>query len=317
MILETFHLLRPEIVLIELFPFGRKKFAEELLPLLDESANAGLSRPLIICSLRDILVGQRSDQQKHDERVVTITNRYFDAILVHSDPAFARLEESFRAYSRLTTPIHYTGYVAPERNEANKSKIIRKRRIVISAGGGLVGYPLLKAAIEAHALLQVDGLEMRVIAGPFLPEASWQSLRTAAQGMNGLQLLRCVPDLYEEMRAAAASVSQCGYNTSLDILQSGVPALVVPFDEGFEDEQIERARRLERLGAIRVLEQKEINPIRLAHEMRMLLSFKPQASAIDLNGVRNSAQILERLLRGQQSSPTCSTAMATARESNL
>ncbi|HKP87111.1 MAG TPA: glycosyltransferase [Blastocatellia bacterium] len=315
-ILETFHSLRPQIVLIELFPFGRKKFADELLPLLDEASNGGPFRPLIICSLRDILVGQRSDQKKYDERVVAIADRYFDAILVHSDPSFARLEQSFQACSKLTTPIHYTGYVAPGRNKVNKSCAARQGRIVVSAGGGLVGYPLLKEAIAAHALLQEDDLEMRVIAGPFIPEESWQSLRSAAQGRQGLQLLKTVPNLCEEMRAAAASISQCGYNTSLDILQSRVAGLVVPFAEGSEDEQMKRARLLEQVGAVRVLDQRQMNARRLADEIRALLSFRPKASAIDLNGVRKSARLLEELLQARQSGRTRPQGAATASASS-
>ena len=137
---------------------------------------------------------------------------------------------------------------------------------------------------------------MKVIAGPFLPEQSWQSLCAAARGREGVRVVRTVPDLYDEMRAAAASVSQCGYNTTLDILQSGVPALVVPFSDGSEDEQMKRAERLERLGAVRVLDQQEMNVTRLADEIRALLRFTPQAPALDLNGARNSARILEGLL---------------------
>src|SRR5262245_37563488 len=33
LIMRAFHELRPQVVLVELFPFGRKKFADELLPL--------------------------------------------------------------------------------------------------------------------------------------------------------------------------------------------------------------------------------------------------------------------------------------------
>ena len=308
MILETFRSIRPQAVLVELFPFGRKKFADELLPLLEEASNSQPSRPLIVCSLRDILVGRREDQQKHDGRAVAIANRYFDAILVHSDPSFARLEQSFKACSKLTTPIHYTGYVSPTRGEVSQSGVTRQRRIAVSAGGGLVGHTLLQAAIEAHALLEDDHLEMRVIAGPFLPDESWQSLCSAARGRKCLQLLRSVPDLFEEMRSAAASISQCGYNTSLDILQSGVPALVVPFADGLEDEQTQRAERLERLGAVRVLDQREISPSRLADEIRVLLGFKPQALAINLSGVEKSARILAQLLHARRShSPSGAT----------
>ena len=300
-ILDTFHSLEPKIVLIELFPFGRKKFAGELLPLLEESNKPVSSRSLVICSLRDILVSRPGDQQKHDDRTVAVANQYFDAVLVHSDPAFARLEESFHACSKLTIPIHYTGYVSPARVAGHKSVGVRPRRIIVSAGGGLVGYTLLHTAIEAHAFLQDEKLEMKVIAGPFLPEQSWQSLCAAAEGRKGVHLLRCVPDLCEEMRAAAVSISQCGYNTSLDILQSGVPALVVPFAEGSEDEQMNRAERLERLGMIRVLDQRQMNARRLADEMRALLHFTPQASTLDLDGVRNSGQILEGLLQMRES----------------
>ncbi|HJT53526.1 MAG TPA: glycosyl transferase, partial [Candidatus Angelobacter sp.] len=71
----------PEILLIELFPFGRKKFAGELIELLEESRT--LSKPsLAVCSLRDILV-QRN--QHHDQLACHRANRYFDAVLVHSD----------------------------------------------------------------------------------------------------------------------------------------------------------------------------------------------------------------------------------------
>ena len=62
MILDAYRRHRPRVVMIELFPFGRKKFGDELLPLL-ELAHADRPRPLVVCSVRDILVG-RSDQPR-------------------------------------------------------------------------------------------------------------------------------------------------------------------------------------------------------------------------------------------------------------
>lgn len=303
-ILETFNSLKPEIVFIELFPFGRKKFKDELLPMLDQATQPGHSRSIVICSLRDILVGRREDQIKHDERAAETANLYFDAILVHSDPAFTRLEESFHAYSKLTIPVHYTGYVSPARKLEGKLNVRRQRRVVVSAGGGLVGYGLLRNAMDAYALLADDDLELRIIAGPFLPDNEWQPLLAIAEERKGVEIIRSVPDLCEEMRTATVSVSQCGYNTTLDILQSGVPALVVPFAEGSENEQTQRAERLERIGAVRVLDHQHMNAYRLANEIRQLLSFNPHASTIDLNGVNNSVQITENLFRARQSRQT-------------
>ena len=297
-IFATYSALRPQALLIELFPFGRKKFAGELMPMLEAARDAGQARPVVVCSLRDILVGKRSDQCKHDERAARVANDYFDAILVHADPALARLDESFHSHAKLTPPVYYTGYVSPER--ASVQATTRTRRIVVSAGGGLVGYTLLQTAIEAHALLADDEMEMRIIAGPFLPEAQWQALRGAARDRRTIRVLRTVPDLCAEMRAAAASLSQCGYNTALDILQSGTAALVVPFAEGAEDEQMKRAERLAQCGAVRVLSPAQLHATRLAEELRGLLNFKPQPHGLDLDGVQNSVRTLAELIQSRR-----------------
>src|SRR3989442_2159172 len=297
-ILEIFHSLRPNVLLIELFPFGRKKFANELLPLLQEARIARRPRPVVVCSLRDILVGQRRDQQNHDDRGPGDADSCFDAILVHSDPKFARLEESFHPQTALRVPVCHTGFVSRDQKNSVAPRPARKPRVIVSAGGGLTNAePLLRTAIEAYQLLrQAEDIEMKVITGPFLPAEAWNALSALSRREKGLSLRRFVPDLLAELRTASASVSQCGYNTALDILRSGVPALVVPFDQGNDDEQMNLARRLDRMGALRVLEQKNMSAQRLTEEIRALLQFKPQALQLDLNGAQYSVRILERLV---------------------
>src|ERR1051326_209680 len=67
---------RPEVLLIELFPFGRKKFAGELISLLEDARTSG-APPLVVCSVRDILVERN---QHHYALAWHRANRYFDAI---------------------------------------------------------------------------------------------------------------------------------------------------------------------------------------------------------------------------------------------
>ena len=165
-----------------------------------------------------------------------------------------------------------------------------------------MGGPLLRAAIESYSLLtKVDRLEMKVIAGPFLPESSWRELRTLAGNQKGLILRRSVPSLCSEMAQARASISQCGYNTVLDLLRSQVSGLVVPFAQGRENEQMNRARRLESLGAVRVLEEGNLNPERLVDEIHALLQYKPQAVKLNFDGASNSARIMMDLVRHRNS----------------
>ena len=292
--------LRPEVLFVELFPFGRRKFTTELVPLLEAARASGA---LTVCSLRDILVGSRSNQAKFDERASRTANELFDAILVHADPRFARLEESFRPATPLRVPVHYTGFVLPGAADAQVQAIApraaatERPRVIVSAGGGAYGGPLMATAAEAHRReLGAAGIDMRIVTGPFLSDHDWRALREAAHGQPGLEVRRSVPDLAAELRAAAASVSQCGYNTTLDLLRTGVPALVVPFSEGGEDEQTRRAERLAGAGAVRMLDAGRADAATLAAEIRALLAFRPEPVDFDLDGARKSALTVANLL---------------------
>lgn len=294
MILKTYSSLRPRAIVVELFPFGRKKFAGELLPLLEEALQDP-KLPVVLCSLRDILV-TRSD----NDMVTSVqrANRYLDAILVHSDPAFARLEESFQPAAPLYVPVRYTGFVAGDSKPQAAGQRSGPPLIVVSAGGGIVGETLLCTAVEAFQLLRTNtDLQMKLIAGPFLPEHAWERLREMVDGRDGLILERSVPELLPELVDATASISQCGYNTALDVLRAGIPALVVPFEEGRETEQMNRARKLSMIGAVRMLPQTEMTARRLADEIRALLMFKPGATNLDFHGAANSTRIVEELVR--------------------
>ena len=292
---ESFAKLRPAVVLVELFPFGRKKFAGELLPLL-HAARQPETRALVVCSLRDILVSQRKNQQEHDDRAATWANEFLDLVLVHSDPSFARFEDSFQPRNPLRVPVEYTGFVVP-RGATRRREPTSRKAIVVSAGGGAVGEPLLRLAIEAHRHFADDAeIEMKIIGGPLLPQESWQLLRSLSRGRKRLRLVKQVSDLAGELSDAAVSISQAGYNTCLDVLRAGVPALLVPFAKEDENEQRTRALRLQDLGLVKVLDEGKQTSERLANEIRGLLNFKFATPALDLNGAERSAELIESML---------------------
>jgi predicted glycosyltransferase len=290
---------RPGVLLVELFPFGRKKFAGEILPMIRQARRQ--SRPArVVCSLRDILVDARRDQQHHDDRARWLVDRYFDAVLVHADPAFARLEDSFRPRVPLRVPVLYSGYVVPRRAVAHSGP--RQAHVLVSAGGGIVGDALLRTSLQARLLLPAPP-PLRIVAGPFLPEAAWQDLLAVTRGVAGVEVVRHVPDMVAEMRLARASISQCGYNSALDLIAAGVPALVVPYETPGENEQRVRADRLAALGALQVLPASALSAASLATALVEVLGFSPQASALDLGGAAHSAALLARLAADQRPEP--------------
>jgi predicted glycosyltransferase len=295
LVLAAYERTAPRVVLVELYPFGRRKFEFELLPLLDAVA-ATADRPLVVCSVRDILVSARPNQVRHDERASRRANASFDAVLVHADPAFARLEESFHPATPLDVPVHYTGFVAPAPMPAAPAGPPAgppARRVLVSAGGGMVGEPLFLAAADAaDEVAATTGLTTTIVAGPFLPAPVLARLEATAAGSPVLEVVRRVDDLCGEIRRSALSVSQCGYNTTLDLLRSGTPSVVVPYADGGEDEQRRRAERLAAMGALRMVPADELDGRRLAAELCDLSRFRPAPVTLDLGGREASAGIV-------------------------
>ena len=298
MIRTCFDNLRPAVIVLELFPFGRKKFAIELRPLL-EAARADDRRPFVVCSLPDIFGSRSMNQQKYDDRAAGLANQFLDLVLVHSDPTFAHFDESFHPRVSLKVPVIHTGFVVPRLAPVVGIENTRKR-ILVSVGGGIAGEPLLRMAAEALSYLEDDPeIEMKLIAGPFLPDDAWNALRTLARGMPQLSVVRSVNNLCDELRGAAVSISQAGYNTCLDIVRAGVPALLVPSSKVNCNEQQTRALRLQKLGVVQVLDHENLNPARLAAAIRETMNCRITRPRLDLDGAKRSTQIIMQMVTPQ------------------
>jgi predicted glycosyltransferase len=289
-LIDLYRTFQPEVVVIELFPFGRRKFRDEILALLDESRCA--PRPLVVTSVRDLLVDRGSDQTRHDDRVRDLVDRYFDLVLVHTDPAFATLGETFRPTRPIAAPIHHTGFVID--GHAIDSDASSRSGVLVSGGGGRFAARLYHLALDAHERL-APSLIMTIVAGPLCPDEAFRELRDAAGRRPGVRVERTVGDLCSAMRRAAVSVSQCGYNTALDIVRAGVPAVVVPFNENGDTEQTDRAARLERLRLVRTVDPAGGSAALAAAIDAARHSAVPPAS-LDLRGGERSAAILMREL---------------------
>jgi predicted glycosyltransferase len=292
--------VQPAAILVEYFPFGRQQSAIFVIPFL-RAASQCSSRPVILTSLRDIQEQALNEQHRYDKRVVQTANRVMDGVLVHSDSKFISLSDTFALAHELTIPVFYTGYVSS--SSAPIRHVQREQVVLVSVGGGRGELPLLTAAMEAQVLgSQHWGLRMRIIAGKFISEENWRALKIAAADVPNLELLRWIPDLAAEMRRAAISVSRCGYNTFVNIVETQTPALVIPFVETEEDEQPYRAAKLEKLGVVRVLPNHSVTPQTLLHQILQTIDWQPTRLSIDCNGVQNTADLVGKLI-SQRAAP--------------
>lgn len=278
--------LRPDIVLIEAFPFGRRAMRFELLPLLDQARAHGVK--IIASSIRDIL--QEHAKPGRNEETVELIERFFDLVLVHGDELTSPLQASFPLASRIADRTVYTGLVGPVRTGA----VISEHRVVVSAGGGAVGHALLMAAIAARPLTTLRDEPWLVVTGPNMDPAQHAVLASHAGA--GLDVRTFVPDLAARFAGARLSISQAGYNTVAELLATRCASVLIPFEQGGETEQLTRARHLAAKGLAVCLREADMNPSALALAANEALSLNPPSVSVALDGARQSAALLlERL----------------------
>lgn len=288
----------PDILLVETYPFGRRALRAEIEALLD-AAWAAAPRPLIASSVRDILVARQKPGRV--AAMLETARTRFDAVLVHGDPAFLPFEAAMPEATAIAERLHYTGYVTAPAAEGPPEAPLPPGCVLVSMGGGAMGAPLLHAALEAWERLGTAGRPWRVLLGPDLPAdiAQVAETRAAAARARGLDVAlrppsRRFPAL---LKQAALSVSLGGYNTVLDVLGSGTPALVVPFETEKETEQRQRAQLLAERGFIHLLRQDDLRGETLLAAVESALAAPPAPpSALDRNGATASVAILKSLL---------------------
>ena len=286
----------PELFMVELYPFGRKAFRFELDPVLTAIRDGGLPPCQVICSLRDILV-EKKDTTAYEARVVLTLNRWFDALFIHSDPEFVQLDETFSRVLEIRIPVYYTGFITPMPSKGARERIRNAmgisgsgRLIVVSVGGGKVGAPLLSATISAFFHLNsLNGCRMLVLTGLYLHADHEAALRDLAKANPAIRIERFSPDFLDLLAAADLSVSMGGYNTVMNLLAAGVPALVFPFEQNREQRM--RAERLQQLGALTVLEPQDLAPVTLAKIMSDALVKPRTHTSIRLTGAAETARL--------------------------
>jgi len=306
------HLFReetPDLFLIELYPLGRKAFRDELDPVLAQIKDGRLPPCRVVCSVRDILV-EKEDQVRHERRAVDTLNRWFDALLIHADPAVIRLDATFDRMADIRIPVAYTGFVAsPVRPAGNRATWKAARGItpeqiliVASAGSGAVGYPLLDAITRTVPHLPEDPpIQMHVFTGPFMDAQDVQRLKRHAD--HRIRIHCFASDFPAWLQAADLSISMAGYNTCMNILATGVRALVHPFAQNRE--QGLRATLLEDRGCLGVLSTEDLDPARLAERIARQLHLPRRGGAcpVDINGAANTARWITDTLPHEKSLP--------------
>lgn len=275
---------QPNALVTELYPLGRRILADEFQAAI-AAAKAVNPDAAIIASVRDI--PEPPKRPGRLEEAVEHLRSEYDALLVHGDAGFLPIYAAWPLPGDLASMTHHTGYVT----EAPPPPGPPDDRVLVSVGGGALGKRLLETAAEAATqcwrpwhLLTGGGDAARFAA----------DLARQRPSVN-LTVEPARSDYPALLARAACSISLAGYNTTLDLLACDTPAVVVPFDEKGEREQVIRAGRLAGLDGFTVLSADTLDAAGLTEAVeRAAMGPRRRPSAIDRAGARNAAQkILE------------------------
>jgi predicted glycosyltransferase len=295
--------IAPDIVLVEHYPFSKWELEPEIQTAIEaaRSANPELA---LVCSTRDICRKTRHESapaEVYTQRVVLTLNESFDALLVHGDPEFTRLEEHFAGAKDLAIPVVYTGFVSekpgPVRAEPPAALAgTGDGFVVASTGGGGGSATWVSRLVAAWTQLAqggaAGGRRMVIFPGLFWSEEEVEALRGRVDP-DSFAVAPFVDDFLSWMRAADLSISRAGYNTCANVLETRSRALLVP-NPRMSDQPF-RAQRLAELGLVEIVASEEPRVDELVQGIGAALCRERPVHSFDLEGARRTREFIDAL----------------------
>jgi predicted glycosyltransferase len=293
---------RPDLLLVDHMPHGA---TGEMLPVLHELGSLA-SPPKRVLGLRDII-----DAPDVVCRVWAAEDAYsalehcYDAVLVYGR---RDVFDPVRAYAfppAAASRVRFTGYVCtPDRGRYPGRLRGRfcgrsgdRSLLVATAGGGADAYPLMRAVLDALTRLRrTRDWSAVLITGPFMPRKLRQDLERLARTREAI-VRSSVSDSLSYVEAADAVVAMAGYSSTVEILRSRTPAVLVP-RAGPSAEQRMRAARFTERGWVATIDPDDLSGDRIAAAVSERLSATSAHTAPPPEGLDNVVRHLLSLLNG-------------------
>ena len=301
---------RPDVFLVDHAPAGMNGELLSTLALIRRE----MPDTRTILGLRDILDSPAIVRELWREQDIhTLLDRAYDDIFVYGSRRLFDVVNGYGISPRVAERVRYCGYVVHAEDDGGKAGVAPppgavcwnaaraagRPVVLVTAGGGGDGYPMMEAYLRALETLPVGGFHSVLVTGPLMAEAQAAALRQAAVGRADVELIERTTDLVPSLHAAALVVSMAGYNTSAELIAARKRAILVP-RAAPRAEQRMRAALLSKLGLVLVAHQ---GP-RLAEHLAALLPAAlaappPHAEAwdsLDLHGAERVADYLRTVV---------------------
>lgn len=292
LLLAAIESFEPDVLVVDKHPFGAG--GELYGALRSHRSRGGRS----ILGLRDILDRPDTVRSEWLHLPEPIADLY-DEVFIYGQREVFDAAREYGFPSSLAEKTRYCGYVLNRTRKRFRAKDSpepflegRDRPVVLATpGGGEDGSDVLKTFIAASR-----GVPWRaVVVSGSVRTAAHDTIRELA-GDAGVGFRSFVPGLYHWFGRMDAVVSMGGYNTLVEVVFSGTPAVCVP-RKSPRVEQLMRARVFERLGLLRCVDPGECTPgiLREAIEKALSAGRRKRLDVLRFDGAHRAAEALTAL----------------------
>lgn len=294
LLVESYHRIKPKIIVIEYFHFAPRRFGrtlDELFDALDQEQH----RPIVICSTRTYPM-RPQDANSDADRINQLLRKNFSAVLHHADSRFFPLSSlgPFLQSALTGTTVWQTGFIRRPlaRRDVNTSP---SRGLLLTVGGGsALGAKLLIRWIAAAKAGSAELLPLTAVCGPLM-HADDLKLVHAEQDDN-VTVYNQVANMDELIASSRAVVCLGGYNTLVEALSLGKPVLAFP--HGGLGDQAFQVNTLHSRGMLLKGDQ-SLSETEMTALMADLLRFEAK-DLIDCNGADRTIEIIKQLLNAPE-----------------
>ena len=290
LILNTFQRFKPNIVIVDHQLTG---LMGEALEMLREAKKTGVQT---IYGCRDV---KDSPEVIHkmwntDEHRWAL-NEGYDRVCIYGMPEVFDPRIAYAPCFDKVKRLDFTGYIVPPVKTFVPDCIPRQRKkVLVTFGGGNDGALRAKRYLQALTIAQAPW-DSHIITGPLMENSVKHRIKGQAaklQPIGSIKIQRFNHNIPLLMQQVDAIVSMAGYNTCVEILQSSLPAVLLP--RSFpRQEQLIRAKRMAELGWVNVITDADPNPRTLFNAVESALSLPRQTKPeVRLNGLSNLSKII-------------------------
>lgn len=289
LLLELYRSFAPQLLLVDHQMLG---LGGELLPVLEEARQRGTRTVLGVRDIIDTPDVVAREWGRSDQRWAL--EHAFDRVCVYGDPAIFDARTEYPVPPELSRRMEFCGYVVRTHAARSRRALPQLRsNVLVTMGGGEDGGERIAAYLEALELAPPT-FTSTILTGPLLDAERVRALRHRARRLPGVHLQQFHADMPALYAEATAVVAMSGYNTSAELLQTGLPTVFLPRTFP-RREQALRAERFAALGLAQCLVQPR--PERLREAVELALSQPRRTTApVSLDGAGRVAAIAAELL---------------------